>query len=260
MLAIGGRVGLGTFPLAALLTRGPDGRADALALLRRAGELGAAIVDTADVYGDGSVESLVRESGVVDGLVVATKGGLAADHTGALHPAASAAQLRDACEASLRRLGRDVVALYQLHAPDPAVPLADSLGALVDLRAEGKVGAIGVCNTTVAAVAGTGLLDAVDVAQLSVNLLSRGGLPDVHAWTAAGKLVLAASPLREGRLAAGSPRLGRLAAQHRVTPAQYALAWLLAQDERIVAIPGTTSEVHLRDNLDVGLLDLTLWA
>jgi pyridoxine 4-dehydrogenase len=110
------------------------------ALLHRAVELGIDLIDTADTYGNGASELMIAEAlhPYPDGLVIATKGGQTVVD-GKVVANGTPQHLREACEASLRRLRLDTIDLYQLHMPDPEVPLEESLGALAELRAEGKV-------------------------------------------------------------------------------------------------------------------------
>jgi pyridoxine 4-dehydrogenase len=136
----------------------PRDRAAARALLCRAVELGVQLIDTADAYGPGVSEELIAEAlSPYDGLVIATKGGYERSGPGGLSesgeltgwtPNGHPEHLRSACEASLRRLKLDRIDLYQLHIPDPAVPFAESIGALKDLQNEGKIRHIGVSSVT----------------------------------------------------------------------------------------------------------------
>src|SRR6266545_1243060 len=125
--------------------RDPD---EAIAVLRRAVELDVNLIDTADSYGPEVSENLIAEAlhPYPDGLVIATKGGLTRDGPGSWHRDCSPKHLREACESSLRRLKLDAIALYQLHAVDPKVPHEESIGALAELRAEGKIRHVGVSN------------------------------------------------------------------------------------------------------------------
>ncbi|MBA2447237.1 MAG: aldo/keto reductase, partial [Chloroflexi bacterium] len=119
----------------------PADRDGAIAVLRRAVELGVNLIDTADSYGPDVSESLIAEAlhPYREGLVIATKGGFQRDGPGQWRPDGRPEHLREACEGSLRRLRRDQIDLYQLHRPDPEVPYEESLGTLVELQQEGKV-------------------------------------------------------------------------------------------------------------------------
>jgi len=153
------RLGFGAMRITGPATWGPPGdRAAARALLRRAVELGVQLIDTADAYGPGVSEELIAEAlSPYDGLLIATKGGYERSGPSGLSesgeltgwtPNGRPGHLRSACEASLRRLELDRIDLYQLHTPDPAVPIAESIGALKDLQNEGKIRHIGVSNVT----------------------------------------------------------------------------------------------------------------
>ena len=133
----------------------PPDRAAAIRLLRRVVELGITLIDTADSYGPGVSEELIAEAlaPYPDGLVIATKGGLTRPGPGEWRRDGRPAHLRAACESSLKRLRTDRIDLYQLHSPDPRVPLEDSIGALVQLQREGKVRHIGISNVEVSAIA-----------------------------------------------------------------------------------------------------------
>jgi pyridoxine 4-dehydrogenase len=130
----------------------PPDEGEAKATLRRVVDLGVTFIDTADSYGPEVSERLIAEAlhPYADDLVIATKGGLVRPGPGRWEPDGRPEHLREACEGSLRRLRLDQIPLYQFHRPDPRVPLADSLGALVQLKDEGKIRHIGVSNVSAA--------------------------------------------------------------------------------------------------------------
>jgi aryl-alcohol dehydrogenase-like predicted oxidoreductase len=247
-LALGGtdvvnRIGLGARWLD---YRGPEaGRT----LLRRALELGVNMIDTADVYGaDHASERLIAEAlhPYPAGLVIATKGGQVV-RDGQPAPDGRPEHLRAACEASLRRLRLDTIPLYQLHQPDPGVPLEESLGALTTLQTEGKVRHIGVSNLF------RGDLDrAIEVAPIAsvqnlYNVGARASDPEVDTCARNGIAYLPWRPVFEGANPGGE--LERIAAERGATPAQVAIAWLLARSEVMLPIPGTSSLEHLEENV-----------
>src|SRR2546423_9331624 len=129
----------------------PGDRDEAIAVVRRAVELGVNLIDTADAYGPEISENILAEAlhPYPDGLVIATKGGLTRSGPGEWHRDASPEHLREACEASLRRLRLDRIELYQLHAPDPQAPFERSVEALAELREEGKIRPVGLPNVSV---------------------------------------------------------------------------------------------------------------
>src|ERR1700757_721705 len=128
----------------------PPSRDQAIATLRRVVELGVNFIDTADSYGPSVSEELIAEKlhPYPDDLVIATKGGLVRPGPGRWEADGRPKHLREACEGSLRRLKLDQIPLYQFHRPDPKVPLAESLGALAELKSAGKVRHIGLSNVT----------------------------------------------------------------------------------------------------------------
>lgn len=232
----------------------PPDRETAKQVLRRAVELGIDLIDTADAYGPHISEQLIAEAlhPYPDGLVIATKGGLLRDGPGKWRPDCSPEHLREACEGSLKRLKVDRIDLYQLHTVDDNVPLGESLGALIDLQQEGKIRDIGVCNVNCEQLKEALVLTSVATVQNRYNIAERDSA-DVLAdcererigfipWfpLMAGKL--------SGQLASGDRPISEIAASHGATPAQVALAWLLAESPMMLPIPGTGSIEHLEEN------------
>lgn len=227
-------------------------------LLRRAVDRGVELIDTADIYGPAFSESLIAEAlaPYPPDLVVATKGGLEKLAPGVVCHRASPAALTAACESSLRRMRVERIPLYQLHAVDPDVPLADSVGALAELQQAGKINRIGLCNVTVAQMALAATHAEISTVQNRFNLIDRTMLDTVRACEASATTFLAWFPLAGGALPSASGDVMRLAADCGVTPAQLALAWLLHLSPVIMPIPGTTSTKHLSDNLEALRLEL----
>ena len=212
-----------------------DDRAEGVRVLRRAVELGVTLIDTADVYGAGTSEELIAEAlhPYPEGLVIATKGGLGYGFQDRIRDGRPE-YLRRACDASLRRLKLDRIDLYQLHRHDPEVPIEESVGALEELRAEGKVRLIGLSNVSVAQ-----LRAAQSVARIvSVqNEFNRGLLtsePVLEACEADGVAFFPWGPLGEGLR----------------DPADE-LRWLLGRSPVILPIPGTSKVAHLEANMRV---------
>jgi pyridoxine 4-dehydrogenase len=246
------RIGLGAMRM---MKAGPE---QALALLRRAAELGVNLIDTADVYGrDGANERVIAESlhPYPSDLVIATKGGQVMVD-GKPKPDGRPEHLRAACEASLQRLRLDEIALYQLHNADPAVPLDESLGALDQLRAEGKIRFVGVCNLFGERLARA--IETVEIASVQnrYSLLDRSNEDDLRLCESRGIAFLAYAPLGVGAVV-GNPMLSKAAHSHEATAAQIALAWLLQQSSVAVAIPGTSSIEHLEENAAASGITLT---
>ncbi|MGW7047688.1 aldo/keto reductase [Streptomyces avermitilis] len=262
--AIGGarpvrRLGYGTAQLTGPGYWGPRGDVrDAVAVLRRAVERGVTLIDTADNYGPSVAEELLAEAlhPYPEGLSVATKGGVVRTGDSAWHIAGRPEQLRAMCEASLRRLRLDTIDLYQLHRLDPEVPMAEQLGTLDTLRAEGKIRHLGL--DTVTAEQLEAALELTDIASVQnrYNLLDRASEPLLKLCEARGIAFLPWFPLGNGSLTA-DPVCTEIAAAHRATPGQIALAWLLHRSPVLCPTPGTGSLEHLEENLDAAAVRLT---
>lgn len=236
----------------------PADPAEARAVLRRAVELGVNFIDTADAYGPHVSERLIAEAlfPYPDDLVIATKGGQTRPGPGAWRPDGRPAHLRAACEGSLRRLRLDRIDLYQLHRPDPDVPLEESLGALVELRREGKIRYIGICNVSLEQLRLAREVAGVVSVQNRYNLVDRASQDVLDRCTADWIPFLPWFPLAVGELARPRGALAEVAARHRATPAQVALAWLLHRSVVMLPIPGTSSRAHLEENLGAAALRL----
>jgi pyridoxine 4-dehydrogenase len=227
------------------------------AVLHRALELGVNLIDTADVYGgEYASERLLAEAlhPYPAGLAIATKGGQTSVD-GEVVANGTREHLRAACEGSLQRLRVDAIDLYQLHMPDPQVPIEESLGALVELRAEGKIRHIGVSNFF-----REQLDTAIEVAQVvSVqNLFQLGRAradPEIETCERHGLAYMPWHPLFGGQIPARGA-LERIAGRHGATPAQVALAWLLARSPGMLPIPGTAQVAHLEENVAAAALRL----
>ncbi len=260
-----------------------------LRVIARALELGVSMFDTANVYGPYTNERLVGRGlrGHSEDIVLSTKAGLVIDEAGRLRPHGDPAHLAASCEESLRRLGVDVIDLYYLHRVDPAVPLEDSWGAMADLVTAGKVGAIGLSEVTVSQLSAAHALHPVAAVQSELSLWTRGPLDQVVPWCQAnGALFAAYAPLGRGYLTgtvrsavfqpddirSGNPRftaeaiernqaildvIERVARRHGATLAQVAIAWVLAQGEHVVAIPGTKQVRYLEQNCQAADLALS---
>jgi aryl-alcohol dehydrogenase-like predicted oxidoreductase len=227
-------------------------------VLRRAVELGVNLIDTADSYGPEVSENLIAEvlHPYPDGLVIATKGGLRRTGPGQWPRDARPERLKECCEGSLRRLRLERIDLYQLHSPDPAVPLEDSLGALKELQDQGKIRHIGISNVSVEELErARGLVEVVTV-QNRYSLVERHSEDVLDACEEAGIGFIPWFPLATGDLASPGGPLDELAHAHDATPAQVALAWLLARAPVMLPIPGTSSVAHLEEN--VGAAELRL--
>jgi pyridoxine 4-dehydrogenase len=236
----------------------PDDPESAKRVLRRVLELGVNLIDTADSYGPEVSENLIAEAlhPYPDDLVIATKGGLRRTGPGQWPRDAHPDRLKECCEGSLRRLRLDRIDLYQLHAPDPKVPLEDSLGALKQLQDEGKIRHIGISNVSVEELERARALVDVVTVQNRYNLVDRHAEDVLDACDAAGIGFIPWFPLATGDLARPGGPLDELARAHDATPGQLAIAWLLERSPVVLPIPGTASEQHLEENVAAGELRL----
>jgi pyridoxine 4-dehydrogenase len=237
----------------------PDDPDAARALLRRALELGVNLIDTADSYGPQVSERLIAEAlhPYPDELVIATKGGSVRPGPGQWVLNGRPEHLKQACEDSLRRLRLDRIDLYQLHAIDPNVPLAESLGALKELQDQGKVRHIGVSNFNARQLEeARGLVDVVSV-QNRYSVSDRGSQDVLDACEANHIAFLPYFPLAAGRLTRPGGALDAIAKAHDATTGQVALAWLLQSSPNAIPIPGTSSGEHLEENYAAASLELS---
>ncbi|MGA5361507.1 aldo/keto reductase [Streptomyces purpurascens] len=237
---------------------GPD-RENALAVARRAVELGVTLIDTAHLYGEGANEELLAEAlhPYPEGLLITTKVGVARTGPGGEWRFDGRPEiLRDQVEQALRRLRVERIELLQLHRVDPDTPLADQLGTLRELQAEGLVGRIGLSEVTVAELAeAREIVDVVSV-QNRYNLLDREHEPVLAACAAAGIAFLPWRPVAWGK-AGAEAEIAAVAADLGATPTQVALAWLLDRAPVVLPIPGTARIEHLAENLAAADLELT---
>jgi pyridoxine 4-dehydrogenase len=229
----------------------PDDPDEAKRLLRRVVELDVNLIDTADSYGPEVSENLIAEAlhPYPEDLVIATKGGLRRTGPGEWPRDADPKRLKECCEGSLRRLRLDRIDVYQLHAPDPEVPLEDSLGALRELQDEGKVRHIGVSNVSEEELERARAVVDVVTVQNRYNLADRAAEGVLDACERAGIGFIPWFPLATGDLARPGGPLDELASAHEATPSQLALAWLLARSPSMLPIPGTSSIEHFVENL-----------
>jgi aryl-alcohol dehydrogenase-like predicted oxidoreductase len=262
------RIGFGAMQLAGPGVFGPPRDPNgARAVLRRAVELGVDHIDTAQYYGPDVVNDLIRETlhPYPEGLRLVTKVGGRRDDQGAWLPAQRPEELRAGVEDNLRSLRVDRIDLVNLRLLDGdgalAVPLADQLGALEDLRREGKLELIGLSNVTRAQVEQA--FELVDIAgvQNGYSIVDRTGEDVLRLCAERDMAFVPFFPLGSAftggpaKLAA-DPAIARVAAKHDATPSQIALAWLLHRDERVLLITGTSSVAHLEENLGAAGVEL----
>jgi aryl-alcohol dehydrogenase-like predicted oxidoreductase len=264
-ITIGGDLTVGRMGFGAMRVTGrgiwgdPPDRKAAIALLRRVVERGVTLIDTADSYGPGTSESLIAEAlhPYPQGVVIATKGGLKRPGPDRWDEDCRPAHLRQACEASLKRLKLERIDLYQLHTVDSRVPLAESLGALTELQKQGKIRHIGVSNVNAREFAQARKAATIVSVQNRYSLgdTAYDGVLDVCAKD--GLAFLPWYPLAAGALARPGGKLAEAAKRHKATPAQVALAWLLHRAPVTVPIPGTSQIAHFEENLAAAQLTLS---
>lgn len=229
---------------------GPD-RENAVAVARRAVELGVTLIDTAHLYGGGANEELLAEAlhPYPEGLLITTKVGVARTGPGGEWKLDGRPEiLRDQVRQALRRLRTERIELLQLHRIDPDTPLADQLGTLRELQSEGLVGRIGLSEVGVDELErARELVDIVSV-QNRYHLLDREHEPVLDACTAAGIAFLPWRPVAWGKTGAEG-EIAAVAAELGATPTQVALAWLLDRAPVVLPIPGTARTGHLEDNV-----------
>jgi pyridoxine 4-dehydrogenase len=264
------RIGFGAMQLAGPGVFGPPRDPEAArAVLRRAIELGVDHVDTAQFYGPDVVNDLIRETlyPYPEGLRLVTKVGAVRDESGGWLGAQSPAQLREQVEENLRSLKVERMDLVNLRihggdASSAGAPTAEQLGAMADLRQEGKLDLIGVSTVTLEGVKlAQELVGTVGEVQNAYSILHREDEAVVDYCDAEGIAYVPYFPLGSAftggpKALAEDPAIAAVASKHGVTPSQVALAWLLARSERILLIPGTSSVAHLEENLAAG--DVTL--
>ena len=224
------RLGLGAMSLTGPGVWGPPPQPDeARRVLRRAVELGVNLIDTADSYGPEVSETLIAETlhPYPEGLVIATKAGFTRQGPKRWSADGRPEHLRAACEASLRRLRLERIDLFYLHTVDPAVPLEESLGALAELRAEGKIRLAAVSNVDAAQLERARAVVPVAAVQNRLSLAERDAEPVLAACEREGTAFVTWAPLAKGFLAGAKGSPATIAGRHGATPAQVSLAWLL---------------------------------
>lgn len=236
----------------------PADRENALRVLRRALELGVNFIDTAASYGPDVNEEQIAQAlhPYPQGLVIATKGGTSRKGPGDWTRDGRPAQLARECEGSLRRLRVDRIDLYQLHAVDPRVPFDEQIGALRDLREAGKIRHVGLSNVDLNQLQRAQRIVEIVSVQNNYNVGNRYSEPVLVYCAAHGIAFIAYFPLDGGDIAAVNA-LTPIAAAHRATIWQVALAWLLRHSPALLPIPGTASLAHLDENVAAARLPLS---
>jgi pyridoxine 4-dehydrogenase len=255
--SIGGKLPVTRLGYGAMQLTGPGVWGDpkdpdeAVRVLRRAVELGVNFIDTADSYGPVVSEELIKKAlhPYPADLVIATKAGLTRQGPSIWTPVGRPEYLRQQAEMSLRHLGLEQIPLFQLHRVDPQVPLADQVGELAKLQAEGKIGFIGLSNVTVDQARAAAEIAPIATVQNLYNLANRSA-EDLLDYSAANSIgFIPWFPLATGQLAKPGGPLASLAEKRGASPSQLALAWLLHRSPVVLPIPGTSSVAHLEDNV-----------
>jgi aryl-alcohol dehydrogenase-like predicted oxidoreductase len=235
----------------------PKDRATAIAILRRAVDLGVNFIDTADSYGPNVSEELIAEalSPYPKDLVIATKGGWNRPGPNQWTHDASPAHLREAVEGSLKRLRLDRIDVYQLHVPDPVVPLDASIETLANIQSEGKIRLVGLSNVMVEHIERARKIIPIVSVQNRYSFADREWDNVVDYCERNGVAFIPWFPLGAGRVA--GRLLERIAKARQVKPIQIALAWLLKRSSIMLPIPGTSSITHLAENIQAASLQLS---
>ena len=262
---LGGELPVHRLGFGAMRITGPDilgppaDRAEAVRVVRRAVELGVNFLDTADSYGPNVSEEIIAEalSPYPAGVIVATKGGRWRDGNKRPWPIDGRPEyLKKACAASLRRLKRDCIPLSQLHRPDENVPFEDSVGALAELRAEGKIRHVGLSGISVAQLDAAQAIVPIASVQNRYNVKDRSSEDVLRACEARGLMFMPYAPLLHDDDAVGRVLDEVAAVRGGITARQVSLAWLLAESPVVVPIPGTGSVAHLEENMVAAELTL----
>lgn len=259
-------IGLGAMPMSTA-PYPPEERS--LRTIAAAIDAGVTLIDTADAYCSGPddvghnerlVAEALRRSGR-DDVLVATKGGHTRTRDGGWDLDGRPEHLRAACEASLRNLGVEAIGLYQFHRPDPRVPWAESVGALEELRREGKVLRVGVSNADPGQIREAARLTPLVSVQNELSPRFRSSEPEVAACAELGVAFLPWSPLggmgSAAELGSRHAAFAEVARERGASPQQVCLAWLLAKSEVVIPIPGASRPESVLDSVRAAELDLS---
>jgi pyridoxine 4-dehydrogenase len=237
----------------------PADRAAAVRVVQAAVEQGVDFIDTADSYGPLVSEQIIADAlhPYPEQLVIGTKAGLTRQGPGVWTPVGRPAYLKQQVELSLRHLKVDRIDLIQLHRIDPEVPLADQLGAFVELEEEGKVRHIGVSEVSVEELRAAQAITPIASVQNLYNLTNRKSQDVLDYATEQGIAFIPWFPIATGDLAKPDSPVAAVAKELDATPSQVALAWLLQKSPVILPIPGTKSVEHLTENMGAAQLTLS---
>ncbi len=233
----------------------PPSRDQAIATLRRVVELGVNFIDTADSYGPGVSETLIAEAlyPYPDDLVIATKGGLVRPGPHRWEANGRPEHLREVCEGSLRRLRLEQIPLYQFHSPDPAVPVAESIGAIAEMKNEGKIRHVGISNVSESQLREAQQITPIVSIQNRYNASDRRSGSLIDLCEQEQLVFLPWAPMQESDK---NPAVAAAAERHGATQHQVVLAWMLATSPQILPIPGTGSPRHAEENIAAASVEL----
>jgi len=253
------RLGFGAMRITGKGIWGPPPDHDtALAVLKKAVELGVNFIDTADAYGPEVSENLIREAlHPYDGLVIATKGGMTRTGPNQWFAAGSPEHIREAVEGSLQRLGLEQIELYQFHRPDPRVPFEDSVKVFFELQREGKVKQVGLSNVSAALLKQAMQMGKIVSVQNRYSVLDRESEAVLKLCEQQGIMFIPWHPIGGGMDNFGQQVLQAIADKHGATTRQIGIAWLLQHSPVMVPIPGTGSIEHLEENMKAADIILT---
>ena len=234
----------------------PPNRAQAIATLRRVVELGVNFIDTADSYGPNVSEELIAEAlyPYPDDLVIATKGGLVRPGRNRWKNNGKPKHLREVCEGSLRRLRLEQIPLYQFHSPDRRVPMAESIGAIAELKNEGKIRHVGISNVNENQLREAQRIVPIVSVQNRYNVTDRRSQSMVDLCEQEDLVFLPWAPIQETDK---KVPVAVAAERHGVTERQIVLAWLLGSSSAMLPIPGTGSPAHAEENIAAAAIELT---
>ena len=234
----------------------PASKDQALATLRRIIELGVNFIDTADSYGPEVSENLIAEAlyPYPEDLVIATKGGFGRSGPNRWEPNGRPEHLREACEGSLRRLKLEQIPLYQFHTPDRKVPFAESVGAVAELKAEGKIRHVGLSNVTEEQFREAAAIVPIVSIQNRFNVTDRKSESIIDLCEQEAMVFLPWAPIQQTE---DKVAVAVAAERHGATQHQIVLAWLLAHSPAILPIPGTGSPAHAEENVAAASIDLS---
>jgi aryl-alcohol dehydrogenase-like predicted oxidoreductase len=236
----------------------PKDRPEAIATLRRLPELGVDFIDTADSYGPDVSEELIREAlHPYKNMLIATKGGLTRTGPNTWVPVGRPEYLIQQAHKSRRRLGVETIGLWQLHRIDPKVPRDEQFGAINQLLADGVIRHAGLSEVSVEEIEAAGKFFKVATVQNKYNLVDRGSEAVLDYCAAKNIGFIPWFPLAAGDLAKPGTILDKIAKDHRVAPAQVALAWVLKRSPVMLPIPGTSKVKHLEENVAAANIELS---